>query len=239
RGLRHGPARETRGRRVPTGGGSVTAGMTAQPAPTVSERELIYVGDPMCSWCWGIAPELERFRARHELPLRVVVGGLRPGPAAEPLDERLGRFLSKEWRHIEEVTGQPFDHSTLERTGWLYDTEPAGRAVVTMRTLDEQAALSFFERVQRAFYAEAVDVTDLDAYPALLPGFGVDPAAFMDLLRSEESRRAAWRDFSLARSWGIGGFPTVLVREGEQGFILTRGYATADRLDEALAAAVV
>ena len=21
-------------------------------------EELIYIGDPMCSWCWGISPEL-------------------------------------------------------------------------------------------------------------------------------------------------------------------------------------
>ncbi|MFQ5523922.1 MAG: DsbA family protein, partial [Acidimicrobiia bacterium] len=39
--------------------------------------KLIYVGDPMCSWCWGFAPEIEDLA--DEYPVEVVVGGLRPG----------------------------------------------------------------------------------------------------------------------------------------------------------------
>ena len=48
------------------------------------EPELIYVGDPMCSWCWGMAPALQAFAAhalQQELAFSVVLGGLRPGGA--------------------------------------------------------------------------------------------------------------------------------------------------------------
>ena len=44
--------------------------------------EFVYVGDPMCSWCWGFAPVLERMQEVYDVPLRVVVGGLRPGSEA-------------------------------------------------------------------------------------------------------------------------------------------------------------
>ena len=55
-------------------------------------RKLIYVGDPMCSWCWGFAPEIESLA--DDYPIEVVVGGLRPGPSAQPLDVAPGGVSS-------------------------------------------------------------------------------------------------------------------------------------------------
>ena len=138
------------------------------------DLELIYVGDPMCSWCWGFAPVLEHLDARFDLPLTVVAGGLRPGDAAQEMDDRLKGYLDQEWRKIEEATGQPFDRATLDRDGWTYDTMTADTAVVTMRAHNPTETLRFFNRVQQAFYAEAVDVTDAGAYPPLLEGFDID-----------------------------------------------------------------
>ena len=44
----------------------------------MSEKEIIYVGDPMCSWCWGFSPVLNRIRADYDAvaPMRVVVGAV-------------------------------------------------------------------------------------------------------------------------------------------------------------------
>ena len=42
---------------------------------------LIYVMDPMCSWCYGFAPVIKRLVAEQEgtLQFKLVMGGLRPG----------------------------------------------------------------------------------------------------------------------------------------------------------------
>lgn len=196
----------------------------------VEEREIIYVGDPMCSWCWGIAPELEELQERLPgIRLSVVTGGLRPGPDAQP-SARLVPFLKGEWSRIEEYTGQPFDHRLLDRTDWLYDTEPACRAVATMRTIDEPRAWPLFRRIQRAFYAEGVLVTRPEAYPELVADVGGDPDAFMEAFVSKEFEGAAWSDFSVARQWGVTSFPTVIARVGDQGHLLTVGYSTAETM---------
>ena len=49
---------------------------------------LIYFADPMCSWCWGFAPVAEAIRQRlgDALPIRLMMGGLRPG-TTKSLDE--------------------------------------------------------------------------------------------------------------------------------------------------------
>ncbi|MCZ6504367.1 MAG: DsbA family protein, partial [Actinobacteria bacterium] len=76
-------------------------------------RKLIYVGDPMCSWCWGFAPEIESLA--DEYPVEVVVGGLRPGPSAQPLDDRMAASLRHHWVEVSERTNQPFDTAFLGR----------------------------------------------------------------------------------------------------------------------------
>ena len=35
------------------------------------DKEIIYVGDPMCSWCWGFSPVLKRIEAEYGLPVRL------------------------------------------------------------------------------------------------------------------------------------------------------------------------
>ncbi|MBT8216133.1 MAG: DsbA family protein [Acidimicrobiia bacterium] len=195
------------------------------------DLEFIYVGDPMCSWCWGFAPVLERMTEVYEIPIRVVVGGLRPGPDANELDEALARTLAHHWEQVAHASGQPFDHTFLERRdGWVYDTEVPAIAVVTMRQLQPESTLDFHTRLQQEFYAQAVDITDRAVYPALLEGFDVDRDDFLSRFSSEEARASAWHDFAEARSYGASGFPTLLVRDGDEYGIVTRGYLSTERL---------
>ena len=209
--------------------------MTREPPDT----ELIYVGDPMCSWCWGIAPELDSLVSSFpDLPLRIVVGGLRPGPNAQTVGPELAGFLAHHWEEVEARSGQPFDRTLLERHGWSYDTEPACRAVVVMRELAPHETFRFFKRLQRAFYAEGRPVWDPGAYEQLIEGFDVDASEFLDAFGSQDAIKAAWQDFSLARSWGINGFPTIVLRQGSTGQIIARGYTTADAMESAISSLV-
>jgi putative protein-disulfide isomerase len=185
---------------------------------------LLYVADPMCSWCWGFAPVLERLHDDFELPVEVIVGGLRPGPAAEPLDSGLRTYLRSTWTQIAQVTGQPVDLAPLDWEGWLYDTELPALAVVATRWLAPERELDMFTRLQRAFYAEAVDVTSEEAYPPLVESVGLDLDAFRARMSSDENKQEAWHDFDRARALGVNGFPALFLIAGESGTVLTAGY---------------
>jgi len=194
--------------------------------------KLIYVGDPMCSWCWGFAPEIEALSA--ELPVDVVVGGLRPGPMAQELDDRMAASLAHHWKQVEERTGQPFDAEFLDRReGWVYDTEPAAVAVTQMREVREERTLSYFTDLQMAFYGRGEDVTDLDVLTRLAGHHDVETEEFRTALGTDDARRRAWADFSRARNWGISGFPTLVGEmEGGSLVLLARGWAPADTILE-------
>lgn len=196
---------------------------------------LVYVGDPMCSWCWGFSPVVGVLEERTGLPVEVVVGGLRPGPAAREMDGEMKRFLAHHWEQVEERTGQPFRHDLFEEwEGWVYDTEPACRAVVTARDLDEDRALPLFTRVQEAFYVENRDVTTPGELRELAGEVGIDPDRFAERFESEEMRTGTWEDFRRARSAGVSGFPTLLLRHDGEQLVVTRGWAPLEEIVTAL-----
>lgn len=202
--------------------------------PPQLDLEFIYVGDPMCSWCWGFSPALEELRTRYGIPLRVVMGGLRTGPQAELMDAEARGQLANYWQGVAQRTGQPFTTASLERDGWRYDTEPSCRAVVAMRELAPHETLRWVARLHRAFYVEGVDVTDLAVFPGLLDGFDVDPNRFAQVLTDDATIEQTRQDFVKALSYGVTGFPTVLFRDGEELGIVTRGFVPWDQLEPGL-----
>jgi putative protein-disulfide isomerase len=203
--------------------------------PESSSLELLYVADPMCSWCWGFAPVVEKIDRSFNIPMRVVIGGLRPGDRAEPLD-RIRGILEHHWAQVAAASGQPFDPRSLDRTGWMYDTLVPDTAVVTMRSLAPTQTLRFLATVQQAFYAEGIDVTDPDVYSDLVAGYSVDPESFVDAIRSAEMLAGTEQDFREAQWLGVTGFPTLLLRDGTTTVPISLGYAPFESVDERITA---
>jgi putative protein-disulfide isomerase len=199
----------------------------------VQDRLLIYIGDPMCSWCWGFVPVLDALWKKYgnTYGFRIVLGGLRPGPQAEPMDDRMKDYLRNEWAQIKLTTGQSFDFRFLEQSGFIYNTDIPSRAVVAMRRLKPDKEYEFFKRLQRAFYAENTDITDTGIYTELVTPFGVKPETFLQILESEETVLSTENDYAEARRMGISGFPSIVVKLKDELGLLTYGYQSYEKLD--------
>lgn len=203
---------------------------------TQHPRHLVYFADPMCSWCWGFSPVINGLAAHFgdRLPITVIVGGLRPG-ATETMTDKLKAEVRHHWQSVHERTGQPFDFSFFERQGFVYDTEPADRAIVVMRLLNPVVMLSYFTSVQRAFYAENRDVTDENVLAELAAEHGLDRERFLEALMTDQARIAARTDFETARASGVTGFPTLYAGDTQSGYaMVTTGYRPLDGLPEIL-----
>jgi putative protein-disulfide isomerase len=198
---------------------------------------LIYFADPMCSWCWGFAPVIDVIRERlgSDLPLRLIMGGLRPG-TTQPMDEAAKRATREHWEHVHKATGQPFDFSFFERERFVYDTEPAAKAVVAVRQSSMEAALDLLKRLHLAFYAHNRDVTDEAVLAELASESGVDPSLFLHVFRSQEARQETWQEFAISQKAGISGFPSLIAGTGEgaEYSVVTFGYQPAERIVPAL-----
>jgi putative protein-disulfide isomerase len=200
---------------------------------------LVYFADPMCSWCWGFSPVIEAITRRFgdALPVRLVLGGLRPGnTSAMTASDRAE--ISEHWEHVRAASGQPFDFSFFERVGFVYDTEPASRAVVVFRQQGMTSGLAALARIQRAFYAENRDVTAADVLTDLAMGLGMDEVGFRTQFNAAIVAEETAQDFALAQQAGIRGFPTLIAGTGDlRGYeLVTNGFQQADRLIRALTA---
>ncbi len=194
------------------------------------DRRILYVADPMCSWCWGFSPVIEAIAAAAagRAWVKVVVGGLRPG-TPEPMTAPAKAAVRQHWEHVLAETGQPFDFGFFEHAAFVYDTEPACRAVVVVRGLDPAAALPYFASVQRAFYAGGRDVTAGDVLADLAAGF-VEAGAFRERFVAPEWLAATRSDFALAQTLGIAGFPAVVLADDDGYRLLTMGYQPFEAL---------
>ncbi len=204
----------------------------------MSGKSLVYFADPMCSWCWGFAAVIAAIEDAFgdTLPIRLVMGGLRPG-TVEPMAESAKSELRGHWVHVTEASGQPFGPSGLDGAGFVYDTDPAARAVVAMRRGDPLRALAYLEAVQRGFYAGGLDVTKPAVLAELAAGFGQDPDAFAAELASEAVKQETWRDYAISRGAGVSGFPTLILGPQADGTYLavTRGFQPVAQVLPALA----
>ncbi|MEM6767569.1 MAG: DsbA family protein [Bacteroidota bacterium] len=204
-----------------------------------SDMTVIYVGDPMCSWCWGISEHLKRFRktlAEKGIRYEIVVGGLRPG-GGDPWNDKFKDFLRHHWEAVTERSGQPFGYTLLERATFIYDTEPSCRAVVSAKQFVGGETISlFFEEVQRKFYVDSEDPTTPEFYRSICEKFGIDFDAFTLVFKSEEAKTATRNEFVLNREWGIRGYPTVLLQHKERLIPLANGYVDLEGLTGKLAA---
>ena len=199
--------------------------------------KLVYFADPMCSWCYGFAPALATFTGNHpELPLLIVMGGLRPH-TRESMSDTQRTDIRGHWHHVEEASSQAFNDALLMKPGFIYDTEPACRAVVTVREtgLADRAVSGFMKAVQAAFYRDARDVTDAQVLTDVAAEEGMDRGAFLAAFNSPQMREAVQGDFALTQSVGVRGFPALFAARGNELHSIVNGYAPAHLVEQGYA----
>jgi putative protein-disulfide isomerase len=177
---------------------------------------LWYFADPMCSWCWGFSPVIETLRDtyRDRMKIALVMGGLRHETA--PMTDAGREEILHHWHQVHARTGQPFRFANALPQGFVYDTEPACRAVVTVGGIDPARIFPLFKAIQHAFYAEARDVTQAGVLADLAAELGVDRDAFLRAFDSDAARAKTQAHFKHARQAGVRGFPALILQQGTQ-----------------------
>lgn len=197
-------------------------------SPYAHLAEVIFVGDPMCSWCYGFGPQLTKLRAELKgVPFSMIMGGLRDG---EIFDEAKLKNHLKYWQAVHETTGLPFDATALSQKDFNYTTEPACRAVVTVRSLESSKEYSAYAALQKAFYAEGRDITREEVIAEVIASIGFDIMAFSIMFRSDEMKKATAADKQKARTYGVSSFPTLIVIDRQGHLSQIRGYKKYEEL---------
>lgn len=190
-----------------------------------SNITLWYFADPMCSWCWGFSPVLDEIKTNYGITVNIalILGGLRPGNTA-PMTEESRNEILHHWHAVQKMTGQQFDFTNPLPDGFVYDTEPASRAVIAVSEIQPDNTLPFFKRIQEAFYRDQRDVTDESVLAELAGQFGIEKDHFLELYKSELAKEKTRLHFLHTRQAGVRGFPALVIQTDKVFKMLASGY---------------
>lgn len=178
-------------------------------------QKLIYVYDPMCSWCFGFAPTLKSIR--QGLPASVqfdfLLGGLAPDSDV-PMASAMADKLAQTWHRIESMCGVSFDHSYWQQTPLPpRSTYIAGRAVLA-GVAQGQTTDTMLAAIQTAYYAQAKNVWDAAVLIEIAHSLGLDSQQFADDL--EGIRPQHEQQLQRSMSMGVQGFPSLVWQDDQQ-----------------------
>lgn len=185
----------------------------SSPAPVI----LHYIFDPLCGWCYAVAPLVAAARTLPGLQLRWHAGGMLSGAAR--------RTITPEWRahvlphdeRIATLTGQPFGdayfNGLLQQTGALLDSTPPIAAMLVAEALGGRG-LDLLARAQTAHYVEGRQICTLGVLQSLAQELGLDPELFARHFRTAVDSVVP-EHIRASREWlqaaGGQGFPTFLL----------------------------
>ncbi len=192
----------------------------------MTERPLLlYVADPMCSWCWGFAPVLESLRtAFPDLPHQLVLGGLAADSDA-PMEPSMSAFVQHAWREVHERTGAAFNFDFWQECQPRRSTWPACRAVILARRQELGGAM--FRAIQEAYYLHARNPSDDSTLADLAAQLGLARGPFLDQLHAAATQQELDTDFELRRRLGANSFPSLGLLQNGQPSLLHSGWCDA------------
>jgi putative protein-disulfide isomerase len=203
---------------IPTHADHNTRQMSAGEKPV----KITYFTDPICSFCWGIEPQLRKLKIEYGdvVEIEYRMGGLLPswdiynsGPISKPAD------VAHHWDEVSHYIEMPIDGDV-----WLEDPLPSSYppsiAFKAAQLQNDEKALVFLRRIREMVFLEKKNIARWNHLAAAALESGLDTAR---LKQDYEGRgiQLLEQDLELTRAAGANGFPTLIFtnKEGRQTII--------------------
>lgn len=196
--------------------------------------KLIYILDPMCSWCWAFAPVIDKLKETYpEIPVLSVMGGLAPD-SDEPMPAQLQQTIQSTWQTISERTGTTFNHNFWKNCQPRRSTYPACRAVLAAENLKGNFGSKMTLAIQRAYYLYAQNPSDSSTLINLAVELGLDKEQFSSLLNSTEIEQQLQQHLAFAQKLAAQGFPSLYLVTDKETIPISQGYQRWETLEKKL-----
>ena len=181
---------------------------------------LHYMFDPLCGWCYGVAPLIKAAAELSGLEVELHGGGMLTGSNRRMITPLWRSYVLPHDRRIAELSGQPFGdgyfNGLLNDQGAVLDSEPPISAILAAQVITGQG-LAMLKRIQHAHYVEGRRIADVQVLTALAGELGLSLLPFSNAYqaacgRQTQAHIAASR--VLLAQAGAQGFPTLLLEDG-------------------------
>jgi putative protein-disulfide isomerase len=217
---------------------SLTSSFHSKKALVMEKPEIIYVFDVMCGWCYGFSPVMQKIKEEYQdkATFTIVSGGLAIGERAAPVKEKFG-YIKGALSVVEDRAGVKFGKGfkdLLEEGSYIYNSEPPSRALAVVKDMKPEIAFEYANNLHHLIFFEGKSLNDERTYTELAKAYTLDEHEFSDRFNSPEYLKKVYEEFGLAKSLGVTGFPTLILKKDGQYHILARGYTDYKSIDKQL-----
>jgi putative protein-disulfide isomerase len=152
----------------------------------------------------------------------------------EPLQLEEKNKLAVSWHRVQQHTHLPFDYRFFTHRNYIYNSEPACRALLCVRLLRPVLLLEVLRAFHSAFYVDGLDLKETPVLVQLVGLFGIKENLFLALFESEEIMQQMEEEFSYADRIGASTFPSVFVQTGQTQEKIASRYMPLDELEQHL-----
>ncbi|MFH7018882.1 DsbA family protein [Flavobacterium sp. FlaQc-47] len=204
--------------------------------------KLIYVMDPLCGWCYGNAANTQKLYNKYKeiLDFEILPAGMWTGANARKQSKPMAEYIKKHDLQVQHTTGTAFGEAyfkLIENENVILDSEVPSRAIVTVKKLCPEKAVSFAVEVQKARYLHGQDLNLIQTYLKICDDLKLDIEKFAASFDSQFIKNTTLETFETARQYA-NSYPTLLAEKKNEEFILEQGYASfetiAERIEELL-----
>ncbi len=175
---------------------------------------LIYVHDPMCSWCWGFEPVRKALfnSLPNNLDVQILLGGLAPD-SDQPMPLAMQLMLQQIWKKIQKtILNTEFNFDFWQKCQPRRSTYPSNRAVISARKQGKNFEAMMILRIQQAYYLEAKNPSNNETLTALSKDIGLDSLKFKKDLTSVEVHNELISEIKQCRQLGMNSFPSLVMQ---------------------------
>lgn len=191
------------------------------------KKEIIYVGDPVCSWCYAFTDTFEKIREdfKEEVNFSYFMGGLIIDRELT-LDKRVKKLLKQNWKEVEAKTGKHIKASSKidDAEEIPYISDPAILGFLVMRAVDQDLAYKFYKKVHNSFYTDLNDIADKKILCEIAQSLGIEKQFFMDKISDNSLKELLYADKEKIEDLGVQAFPALVLKDESGTSVLNQGF---------------
>ena len=192
---------------------------------------VTYLFDPLCGWCYGAAPALDKLAELDGFTIEVAPTGLFAGEGARPMNEMFAAYAWQNDQRISRLTGQVFSQSyrdgVLGGIGSMFDSAPATLGVMAVGFTQSGEEREALKALQNARYIDGRNNSELAVVADILDRAGWPEAAACVRARGDALlgvyRQRIERARRLMAEFRLDGVPALLVGDGDKQRPLSSG----------------
>ncbi|TAY08063.1 DsbA family protein (plasmid) [Rhizobium leguminosarum] len=208
---------------------------------------LTYLYDPLCGWCYGAAPALDKLAMLDNLTVEFAPSGLFAGESARSLDERFAAYAWHNDQRINRLTGQVFSQlyrdQVLGGADRMFDSAPATLGIIAVGMIQLDRERDALTALQNARYVDGRNTSEIAVVADVLDQAGFSDAAARvrapDEALLDAYRNRIGKSRQLMDAFRMDGVPALLVSDGDKRRVLRSDalFGGLDRLAAELQAA--